>query len=566
MRRRHYHDSLLRSETSSASQRWRVVAAVLITGSVVLGCIVLLMRVLPFGGSMRSVGLLVRLENTAQTVNIAIDGSDPIRAEDGLRLYAGDTMTTGPNANAGLQFFDGTVIRLAENTQLLVQDSRLGERTSQLRVEIQNGGVWVRTPSSGTFSGAVVRLISSPDVEVELEPGTETVIGAENLTVFSSEGDGASGTISETGRTVVVGEGQTLWIAGAKVGDPYAARRPISAEDVTDFVRDSRSSHIASITPPATPAVPVGEEGAVLTITEPAPQSVVVGSTLTVSGTAGSKVARVQINGYEAPLRSGEYALELALPAENEITITVVAFGEDGARLTEERRTVVRDRTPPSPPHFVLPAKDGETYRTQQTRFEITGEAPANAASIIVNDYKLQFFRPGDRSWRYLADTTLENLKEGENIFTAVAVYEGGDRSNPVTMTIILGEGTEGTVSTGTGASASSAPETQTGMPQNDPLQPGTLLITAPTTGNEFTTAEEEILIEGTPPDGTHSMWVNDYRLRLFDPGETLWNYIASANLGTLKPDRNSYEIIARGEDQRILDRVTYVIVYEPRE
>jgi hypothetical protein len=105
-------------------------------------------------------------------------------------------------------------------------------------------------------------------------------------------------------------------------------------------------------------------------------------------------------------------------------------------------------------------------------------------------------------------------------------------------------------------------------LPDNDPLQPGTITVTAPTPGTRHVavgTDQIEFLIEGAVPSDTTSVWVNGYQLRLYEAGKSYWNYIASTKLNTMKRGENSYEIVARNSTGQILDRFTYVIEFDPR-
>jgi len=88
--------------------------------------------------------------------------------------------------------------------------------------------------------------------------------------------------------------------------------------------------------------------------------------------------------------------------------------------------------------------------------------------------------------------------------------------------------------------------------------------VHAPSAGTQHTAMLSgtglELLIEGSVPPGTQSMWVNDYQLRLYSPGKTFFNYIASTALNTLKRGENPYVIVARDKEGMILDRMTYTI------
>jgi hypothetical protein len=578
MRRRHRHDSLTRYEPPLHPLRLlRPLGALLIESSVVGLSGWWLLRTFPLGGAIRSVGAVLALEAGAgQSVTVAIDGGEPTGAEDGLRLYAGDVLTTGSGSHAALQFFDGTALRLQEATELLIEESRQGESRSSLRVLISHGATWLRVPVSGDTSGDVDRVIVTTGYQATLPDGTEAYAGPDAFTVYDGDGPGSSVLLAGNKEAILVGEGQTLDIAAATAGDPYAARHPIEGQ-LPVFVSESRDqSPVAGVQEPPEGQAPTGDSE-LLTITEPPAQGIVSGGTVTVAGTVGVGVEQVQINGYDAPINQSDrsFELEITLPDDEEIVITAVAFGVDGTRLAEQRRTVVRNLAPVPPPSFVSPAATGQTYRTQETRFEITGEAPPDTAGIIINDYRLQFYEAGDTRWRYLADTTLENLQPGRNVFRAIAIREGGGRSEPVELTILLEEGTTGVISDGTPSGSgsevvssadSSEPDivSQDGLPQNEPLQPGTLRIVGPAEGTSFTSGEAENIIEGVPPPGAQSLWVNDYRLRLFSPDRATWTYIASTELGTLAAGLNRYEIIARDADYQIVDRLIYEITYEP--
>ena len=182
-----------------------------------------------------------------------------------------------------------------------------------------------------------------------------------------------------------------------------------------------------------------------------------------------------------------------------------------------------------------------------------------------MNDYRLQLYDAGSTKWSYLASTKLGNLQYGTNTFAAVAINRNGLRSEPAVLTIILGKGEEGVINETdqeeTAGAEENTPVIDGNLPNNTPLAPGTLTVDIPTPGTTHTeTGTGEVLIQGTPPTDTFTLWVNDYRLRLFEPGRGMWNYRASTELKTLKQGSNTYEIIARNRKGEILDRMVYTI------
>jgi hypothetical protein len=560
----------------------RPVVALLIVGVLLYFAGSWLFSIFGFGISQRASAALVPEQRG--TVQVSLEGGDWKRADQELKIFPGDSVQTGSNAGAAMTFFDGSYVRMDSETTVAVEESAHGEDDSEITLELQNGTLWVAVPARNAFTGAITREVVTPLFSAVLPTQTEALISGQNLIVYEADGPGVTVTVAGSRKTVIVGEGQALTLPEnpADAEDLYAFRSAIDPRAMaTPFIEQSRALY-GSHWKPGTPApVATGTGtapaplpgGSLLMVSVPKNGAVVVESTVDVEGSVDlTSVSNVRVNGYAAQLnsRTGVFTIELALSDDEEIVITVEAISRDGIVVEEQSVRVVRNLEPPPPPAFTAPATNGQTYQTQSTKLRIEGTAPAGTAGIIVNDYRLQLFKLGDTTWSYLANADLDNFQEGENIFTAVALDQTGRRSEPVTMTVILGGATEGVVggSTGTGAAASSVPTVDPStLPQNDPLQPGTIQVTAPTAGSEHVaagTGETEFLIEGLVPAGTASVWVNDYKLQLFASGKTYWNYIASTTLNTMKRGRNTYEVVARNAENQILDKFTYVIEFTP--
>ncbi|MFH0851531.1 MAG: hypothetical protein V1876_02170, partial [Candidatus Peregrinibacteria bacterium] len=368
---------------------------------------------------------------------------------------------------------------------------------------------------------------------------------------------------------VIVGEGQQF--ALPENFDPdmdlYQYHSAIgSLTSVPVFVQEGRTLYLRPR--PKGPMVSGSgatvAEGTELTVSSPANNQTIRTGTVNVKGVVSSKVNAVRVNGYQASLAPDRtFAIELSLPDENAVTITVEALNTQGTVLETAVRQITRDLQPPASPVIRTPAAQGQTYRTQRTELQITGTVPPGTAGIIVNDYRLQLFKPGDGTWTYLASTKLDNFREGKNVFTVTAVNDAGRQSEPVTLTILLGGEGEGVIDAG-GASSSAVPEitSEEDLPKNVPLKPGTVNVTGPVPGTQFTSTGSAFLLEGTAPPETDSVWVNGYRLRLYSPGKTFWNYIADPALGTLTRGVNTYRINARNAQGEVLDTTTYTVTY----
>ena len=333
------------------------------------------------------------------------------------------------------------------------------------------------------------------------------------------------------------------------------------------FVEESRTLGRQQIGTDAAGTAPVTTQD-ILTVTAPVDNATITTPTVKVEGAIGARVDKVRVNSYLATVDAtkGTFSQELSLRDGEEMTIRIEALDKDGIALEQQSRTVRRGTQTVEPPVITSPAQGGQTWRTQQTEVEIKGTPPAKAAGIMVNDYRLQLFRAGDTTWSYLASTALQNLHPGQNVFDIYALDANGNKSNPVRLTVLLEEGTPGLIggSISSTANSSTPSVSETDLPTNAPLKPGIITVTAPTAGTQHTATGSEFLLEGTTSPETASVWVNGYKLQLYRPGYTLWNYIAKVDYGTLKRGTNVYHIIARNAEQQILDAFDYTVTYNP--
>jgi hypothetical protein len=427
------------------------------------------------------------------------------------------------------------------------------------------------------FTGAIARRIETSSYIADIPGDASAMLSADVVTVLKSAGLGVSIQLKNVragnSSQMYVGEGQTFALSDdakrqiAGGADPYSFRDPITPDTLKDeFLTKSYAqlSALVLASPSSTAggsgAVAVAADGQDLVVTAPANRTKVNGNAVTVSGNVSQRIRNVLVNGYDAPLKTDRsFSLELALNANEETTLVQIkAQDPQGITLAEENRTVIRELKPFDPVRMKSPVSSGGTLTTAQEEIEITGEAPNGAAGILVNDYKLQLFKPGAKTWSYLASTRIGNLQLGKNVFVMYAIDENGRKSTPTTITIIVDPTAGTTSSSGTAASAASQPP----LKQNSPLLPGTLKVTGPVAGTAAEVSESEVLLEGTTSPDTASISVNGYTLSLYVAGKTTWNYIASTEYTTLKEGKNVYRVVSRNKDGEILDVLEYTMTY----
>lgn len=511
-------------------------------------------------------GALLTVRSGNNNVQVSLQGGQWQNGETGLKLDAGDAVMTRGNSDALLTFFDGTRVRLDQGSDVLVQRTdRYSEGTSALQLHVRAGRVWIATPSPVAFSGSIVRTVTTKNFTAKIPSSAHVLISSTVMTVLRASGIGLTVDVSpiKNGVQIVVGEGQFLTLTDdarssiAAGRDPYDFRDPISPQMLKDdFLATSYallSQNITGTNQQSTKSP--AEQLTDLTLTSPDNRVHINAKTVTVSGKVSGRVALVLVNGQGVSVRKDQtFSVDMSLTREATTGLHIEAQDTQGITLESTDRIVYNDYRPVvEPARIKSPVGSGQTLITSLKEVEITGEAPANTAAILMNDYTLQLFKPGNRTWSYLASTALGNLIPGTNVFTVYALDSDGNRSPPRSISIVY---TPSALSSGSGA--------EPPLKQNSPLTPGTLSVQAPQEGTETTTEKKAVVIEGRTSAETNSISVNGYTLSLYLPGKTTWNYIASTELQTLKRGRNVYRIVSRNANGEILDVLEYTITYKP--
>ena len=112
-----------------------------------------------------------------------------------------------------------------------------------------------------------------------------------------------------------------------------------------------------------------------------------------------------------------------------------------GKDETSESDTTEEDKESAEPePTYINSPNEGKDFKTTQNKVTITGTQPKDTKTIIINDYELKKYVPGDSGWSYVASTEFENLKPGENIFDVYAVDFNEKKELIDSITITYGD------------------------------------------------------------------------------------------------------------------------------
>ncbi|PIZ71598.1 hypothetical protein COY07_04620 [Candidatus Peregrinibacteria bacterium CG_4_10_14_0_2_um_filter_43_11] len=119
-------------------------------------------------------------------------------------------------------------------------------------------------------------------------------------------------------------------------------------------------------------------------------------------------------------------------------------------KLPNKSETIETDETPnlknaaeekkEDSSNYINGPNDGKDFETTENKVVITGTAPLKTKEIMVNDYVLKKYVPGDKGWSYIASTEFDSLKKGENIYNVYRTDFEGNKELLDSITITYGE------------------------------------------------------------------------------------------------------------------------------
>ena len=174
-----------------------------------------------------------KISSLSGDVQVLKNGSSTwVKATNGMELGVGDTITTGDNGSAKLTFFDGSVMEIKANSEILVNElstSSTGSTTVSLNEVV------------GSTINRIGKLVDSASkYEVETPAAVAVVRGTvfdllvqqNGTTTVKAEQDSVSFTAS--GVTVTVNQGfQSSALVGGKPSTPIAIATPTPTATAT---------------------------------------------------------------------------------------------------------------------------------------------------------------------------------------------------------------------------------------------------------------------------------------------------------------------------------------------
>lgn len=295
-------------------------------------------------------------------------------AHSSTRILQGDALQSSHSGKVVLEFYDGTIVRMGADTELVLNKILDEPDKDEFELHLKSGDLWVKKPK--TMSGASSVLVDMDDIAVK-----------------------AVGTV----------------FALRKKGSDHQVRVMQGTVSVDVFKFDDERSSVDSFD------VGVGQEALI------------------------DSVALDDFRQYQRP-----YVLDALSDVFKNEDWYKWNLNEDAAPTDFSGKggdtKVISDGfvDVDAPDVPVITSPDTLTFTTKEKTFTIQGTASSDTAQIIVthkgfglvDTHVLSQFKLGDEDWSYKVNADLDNLLEGKNTYSVVAVDEVGNKSDAVILTV----------------------------------------------------------------------------------------------------------------------------------
>lgn len=243
---------------------------------------------------------------------------------------------------------------------------------------------------------------------------------------------------------------------------------------------------------------------------------------------------------------------------------------ETGERKREEEENILEgeplvEPEEESPIVILTPGKNNETVTVKELPVRITGTVPFGTQTVMVNNFALSKFTPGQTDFLYLADPQLKTLYDGKNEYSIVVLMADGKRyETSITLLYNMEEAEAEEVIAEEPVvenEAEGGAEEENLIEEEDENVTGKLSVTTPTNGSVITASET--VITGTAPSNAAKIVVNGYTLGKFAQGNETWTYILAERLGNRPVGDAVIKIEAMNSSGKVIDTVNLRLTLE---
>jgi hypothetical protein len=454
------------------------------------------------------------------------DQSGWVKAYDGSALFPGDSVKTGAQTKAILIFNDTNVLRLDQNSQLVLTDLTKNDSALNVLVEFSYGEIWIKKNS---FDG-------------------DFIVKTKHAKIYSL---GTTFAIEDRSYEI-------LRVMGGNV--------QFDIFDEKDEERDiPLESYVAGV-------------GQQITLTEKSYEAIVARSVVDIKTAISNEWEATEWyiwnikedkepTDFAALIKENKNVNDSSATTDNTITnnnqydqIPADIINVDQNPVSEPKESEII--TLKEKPVVFITKPSQSPYTLNEEKYMIQGTIKGYATQVIVESvtgdgikdkYTLSKFKAGDTSWSYLAYKNYKNISEGSNIYKIYAKDQNGIASEAVQVLIQVPEG----------AFVTETENTETEQSNNVALEAPVVLSFNGTsnTNNNYETTEDRVEIIGMVDKSVQKVVVNGFVLTLFEAASSSWKYYAKTEYNTLKIGENNYSVYGVDANGNKTPSVTFVIV-----
>lgn len=385
-----------------------------------------------FGGEEKASAYLHMTQGSAQ---MRAWGTDEfLNISSDVLIMSGDEIISSGNAKFIIEFFDGSIMRMNGNTDVVfteIMDG--GENSSNVSLMVVDGEVWFNKVYKDTAKATKFFVVTSKsNVKAESSSVFEVESGAEDAVRVLEGEDIVVDVMSQDGKKAVatetVGVGQEV-VFGEKAMERYWQ---FQSPNVLVAIADSFKQSDWYIWNRQEDMKPTKFE----------------------KSTNGYSFVKV-----EPEIVAGTESGSGLLTGSGDITGSGATT--TGETIPEEEPTIGVSLPAPtvSDVSGVTQKNDTGVFETSSNPAIIAGGVPENAQAVYVNDYKLLKFKVGDKVWKYYANASYGLMQKGENVYKVYYTDAEGNKSETLIVKVKYTPQEETPPATGSGSTGSGSTE-----------------------------------------------------------------------------------------------------------
>lgn len=420
---------------------------------------------------------------------------------NGSKVKLGDSVKTLQNAKGVVTFYDGTVLRMDEDTQITLVDINKKNDYQEILIYLNSGKIWVNKPKQNVIrktdfvintnyaSYAITGTIF--DLEKTKDEILHVIKGQVQVDIIESV-EGKIRTIE----SIPVGIGQQI-VLNDRVMEEYYQRKSPSVLGVLDPIFQTSDWYLWNTREDENPTDFAKGGVSTLTDSETTPDVNVENSSIEDSSVPKS---------------------DLAAPT----------------LLSPKSATIVSAKDSQS-----LSGKVADGTKKLLLRQILAGSTQSE--KILINTLDTEKL-----SWTYEISVQKGNLKPGKNVYELVGIDENAKETDPLRIEIEY---------------QSAEPDLVNDKPE---LGKPTVTTVDGKPYKEGMTVEKDGFSISGGANGADQMWVEDFQLNKFKAGDSTWTYNVRTTFGNLKTGLNTYDVYGVSEDGKKSPILTVKINYKP--